>query len=161
MVEKKTGNIRKNVTLRLLSVTTVAAEKTVTLTHPQHVSATLGVPHAMPMHPTILSSVARLPLRYLSTFSTQRYDFRKINSFEHKICVGYYLQLLYETFFILRRSQRYIVIHVYRSSCKLPVIVFAFGKALIFLTYFRKISKYKMSRTSVHWLSVGRTDRQT
>jgi hypothetical protein len=44
---------------------------------------------------------------------------------EHKMFV-FYLQCLSKTFLILRRIQRYIVINLKTSSCKVPVILFVF-----------------------------------
>jgi hypothetical protein len=71
-----------------------------------------------------------------------------------------------ETFLILRRTRRDIIVHVHRLSCKVPVIVVRFERNLIFTTQFRKILKYQMSEKSVHWESSfsmrtdGRTGRQ-
>ena len=48
------------------------------------------------------------------------------------------IQLLSETFFILRRIQRDIIKNVYRSSCKVPVIVVTFYETWILWAIFRK-----------------------
>jgi hypothetical protein len=51
---------------------------------------------------------------------------------ELKMCFDFLLQLLSETFIIVRRSQRDII-NVYRSSCKLPVAFSRFLSKLSFL----------------------------
>jgi hypothetical protein len=70
----------------------------------------------------ILSSVAYLALPYFFTLSHKRHDFReKILNIK---CVFWCsLQRLSETFIILRRIQRDIIINVHRSSRKVPVIL--------------------------------------
>ena len=45
---------------------------------------------------------------------------------EHEVCVLIFSTTLYETFLIIRRIQRDIVISVHRSSCKLPFILVIF-----------------------------------
>ena len=62
----------------------------------------------------ILSSVACPTLRYLSTLSHKRHDFRK-NVTKHKMCVLIFSTNLSETFLILRRIQRYTVTNVHIS----------------------------------------------
>jgi hypothetical protein len=72
----------------------------------------------------ILSSVACPALQYISTLSHKRYDFRKKKKFiEQKISVLIPLHILSETFLIIIRTERDTTINVYRSSCKVPVIV--------------------------------------
>jgi len=64
----------------------------------------------------ILSSVACPAIPYFSTLSHKRHDFRKI-LIEHKMCVLIFSEISSETFVILRRIQRDIIIKVHRSSC--------------------------------------------
>ena len=74
------------------------------------------------------------------------------------------LQILYETFLILRIIQRDIIVNVHRSSYKVPLFMLDFNKTWIFLTDFRKIRKYKLLR-KIHPIgfelfhAVGRTDK--
>ena len=59
----------------------------------------------------------------------KRQDFRKKKKVaEHKMCLWRFsIQILYETFLILRRIQRDIIINVQRSSCRVPVILIRFS----------------------------------
>jgi hypothetical protein len=84
-------------------------------------SVTLVVLHAKRMDRIILLCVACLALPYFSTLSLKWYDFPK-KVIEHKMCVRFSLQLLFEIFFILRGIQRVIIINVHRFSCKVAVI---------------------------------------
>jgi hypothetical protein len=45
---------------------------------------------------------------------------------EHNICVYIFSTTLSQTFLILRRIQRDIIITVHRSSCKVPFIIVEF-----------------------------------
>jgi hypothetical protein len=56
---------------------------------------------------------------------------------------------LSETFLSLKRIQRDMIINVYRSSCKVPVILVRLYRNLIFWI-FRKILKYQNSWKSTH-----------
>jgi hypothetical protein len=79
-------------------------------------------------------------------------------------CVFWFsLQLLSETFLILKRIQWNIVINVHRSSCKVPLLLSDFNETWIFSTVFRDILKYQISWKSVQWQpsSSMRTDTQT
>jgi len=59
------------------------------------------------------------------------------------------LQLLFQTFLILRRTERDAITEVHRSSYKVPVILVAFNETLIFSTDFRNVRKYQISWKSV------------
>jgi hypothetical protein len=57
-------------------------------------------------------------------------------------CVFWFsLQLLSETFLILRRIQRDMIIKAHRSSCKVPIVLSDFNETWMFSTDCRKILK--------------------
>ena len=63
-----------------------------------------------------------LALPYFSTLSqTARFSVKKL--LDIKCIFWFSLQILSETFFILRRTQRDIVTNIHTSPCKVPVIV--------------------------------------
>ena len=73
----------------------------------------------------LLSSVACPALQYFFTLSHKWHDFRN-QGIEHKMCVRFYIALWSETFLIIKRAERDTVKIVYRSSCRLPVILVRF-----------------------------------
>jgi hypothetical protein len=66
--------------------------------------ASLVIQHAKRMRRIVLSFVACPAVPYFSTLPHKRYDFWK-KVIEHKLGVGFSLQVLSETFLILRRSE--------------------------------------------------------
>jgi hypothetical protein len=72
------------------------------------------------------------------------------------------LQLLSDTFLVLRRIQRDITINVHRSLCKVPLLLSDFNETWIFSADFRKTLTYQISRKSVQWKQsfYTRTDGQ-
>jgi len=77
---------------------------------------------------------AGMDLPFFSTLSHKRHDFTKKVT-EHKIS-SFSLQLLSETFFILRGIQRDIITNVQTLSRKLHVILFRFQSNVNFLDFF-------------------------
>jgi hypothetical protein len=65
--------------------------------------------------------------------------------------IWFSLQLLSDTFFILRKTERDVIIPVHTFTCRVAVILVRFNDNCILSTYFRKILKYQISRKSVHW----------
>ena len=83
---------------------------------------------------TIFPSVASLAFPYFSTLSHKRHNlWKKINL---KCLFLFSLQILSETFLILRRIRRAIITNVHRYSHKVPVTLVRFEWNLNFLNRF-------------------------
>jgi hypothetical protein len=94
------------------------------VTYAECVSVALIIQQAKCMHCTILSSVACLALPYFSTLShNDPWEKELLNI---KSVFWFSLQLLPETFLILRRMKWNIIKNVHRSSHKVPVILLRF-----------------------------------
>jgi hypothetical protein len=101
--------------MKRLRVTIVAVEKQLSIKCYECVSVALLIQHEKRMRRIILSSVACLPLQNFHTFYHKRHDFRK-RVIEHEMCFDFLYNILSETFLILRRIQRDVIINVHRSS---------------------------------------------
>ena len=81
-----------------------------------------------------------------------------------KLLFWFSLELLSETFFILRRNGRDMIITLCWSSYKVPLFMSHINETWIFSTDFRKVLNYKISWKYVQWeqsCSVGWTEEQT
>ena len=93
----------------------------------------------MSMYHVILSSLAFLALQYFSTLSQTTQFWKKVS--ECEMCVLIYLQLLCETSLILRRTERDMIINVY----KYLLFCSDFNESYVFLADFLKILKHQIS----------------
>ena len=113
----------------------------------------------------VMSSVACPSVPYFSTLSPKRHDLNKIYIyiffFYMKCLFWFSLQLSSETFLILRRTKRGIIIRVHKPVCKVFALMSDFNKTGIFSTDFRKILKYQHPSSSSRLVPRGRADRQT
>ena len=96
--------------------------KAVSFTHSECVFVALGIQHVK----RVLRIVIRgLPgstvIFFFFKFSHKPCDFRE-TLLKTKCMLCFSLQLLSETFLILRRTERDMIMNVYRSACKVPVI---------------------------------------
>ena len=111
----------------------------------------------------ILPSVAWPALKYFCHIISQTARFFE-KKYWTKILSRVSLQLLSETFFMLRRTGREMIKCVYWSYIKYPLFLSDVSETWISSTNFRKTLKYQISWKSVQWkpsCSVrtgGRTD---
>jgi hypothetical protein len=154
LLKNKRGNVRINVTLRCVRVTTVAVEKQLIfnirwstcgvtqilwvcvwililviqqvnrISSAQHHAVMWGLsaPTVFSLRSITLSCGVCLPLLYFSALSYNQHDFQKKIT-EYKIVFWFSLQLLSETFLILKRIRRDIVTQVQKYSYKVTVIL--------------------------------------
>ena len=94
--------------------------------HDTHLASCLLTSCRYSLNTNCLSSVACPALQYFSTLSLKRHDFREKKLLKKKCMFWFSVQLLFETFLILRWIQRNTIINLYRSSCKGPVMLVRF-----------------------------------
>jgi len=100
---------------------------------------------------SILSPVACPALQYFSTFSHKRHDLRRGGGGGSFVKCRFSLQLLSETFLVLRRIERDVIKNEYWSLRKYPLFLSDFNEFWVFSKYFRKVFKDQISRKSVQW----------
>jgi len=86
----------------------------------------------------ILSSVACPALPYFFHIISQTARFSAGRDYWTQNVFWFSLQLLSETFLILRRNGRDIITNAHRPSCKIPVVIVRFSWNLNFLNRFSK-----------------------
>jgi len=88
--------------------------------------------------------------------------FEKKNLLNTKCVFWFSLQLLSETFLIIRRNERDMIVNVYRSACKVPVILVRLLWNFNFLDRFsKKSSNIKFHENPSSGSQVALWDRQT
>jgi hypothetical protein len=140
-----------DLTWKQIRATTVATEKLQAL-HILNVFVNLIIQHAKHMRSIILSSVACLAPPYCPTLSHKQCNF--LNKVTINCVFWSSLQLLSETYLILRRIQR-DVINVHRHSCKVSVILVRFKWNFNFVHRFSIntwVSKLHMNTSNRIWV---------
>jgi hypothetical protein len=82
--------------------------------------------HAMRMLHVVICDLSDSIVLYFSTFSQTMALFGGVEIIEHKICFDFSLELSSDIFFIKRRIKMDIIINLYTSSRKVPVILVRF-----------------------------------
>jgi len=104
----------------------VDCAKARSITYSECMSVSLFIQHAEHMLCVILSSMACLALPYFSKLSHNFLILCK-KVIEHKMYVLFFsLQILLETFLVLRKIQWDTTINVCRFSCKIPINLIRF-----------------------------------
>jgi hypothetical protein len=119
-------------------------EKAMGITYLECVSVVLVIYRENRTRLLLFSYLACPAVPCFSTLPHKQQDFRK-KTFEYEVCVLTFFKILSETFIILRRLQRDIVINIYTSSCKVPIIFARFNRTWLFPTNCLKLVKHKMS----------------
>jgi len=134
----KRGNVRINY-IEARSRNHCCRVKAISVTYSECVSVVLVIQDAKRMRRIVLSTVTSLALLYFSTQSLKLHDFRKKKKVTgHKFVFWFSLQILSETFLIIRRIERDIIINVHGSSWNVPVIFVRFKWNWYFLDRFSK-----------------------
>jgi hypothetical protein len=110
------------VTLRRVRAIIFAAEKQWEFIHYEWVFVT----EVLSVKCAILSTVASRALLYFPILSHKRQGFLEKKIIEHKCLIWFSLQLVSETFIILRRTEQDMIKKVFFSSFKIPVILVQF-----------------------------------
>ena len=175
ITHEQEGQWRYDVQLRSFRPTVVAVEKRLVLRIVSLcvcVCVAVGIQHAMLMRHFVICGlpvfapfchVACPSLQYFPTLSHKRYDFRKKKLLNTKCVFWFPLQLLSETFLILRRNERHTIKSFSGLHVKYPLILSYFKEtSFFFSTGFRKILKHRISWKFVQWEpSCGLTDEWT
>ena len=106
----KTGNVGINVAFRRVLVTTVAVKKAVSTKYYEGIFCSLRYPTRKAHAPCYIFICGLSGSTTFSQLCRKLHDLRE-KVIEHKMCFDFFLQRLSETFLILRRNARDIIIN--------------------------------------------------
>ena len=112
----------------------------------------LGIQHAIHVRHIVICGLSGW-----TDFSTLSH--KKI--IQLKMCFHFPLQILSETFFLLRRTERNVWKMCISLHVKCPFFFSDCNETLIFSTDFPKIFSYQIPRKSVQWPQMFHAERQT
>ena len=111
----------------------------------------LGIQHATRMSHIVICGLPRSTI-FFPHYLINGTIFGK-KSLNTKCVFWFSLQLLSETFLIVRRTERYVIKNVYRSACKVPVIVIQHA------TRMRHVAICILSRSTIFFHIISQTAR--
>jgi len=121
--------------MRRVRATIVVVEMQNCITYSECVFVASGIQHDNAHAPYYIAICGLTVSTIFSTLSHKRHYFwwweggggeRGRDVIEHKMCVLIFSTILYEIFPILRKTERDIIKNVYRSPCKVPIILVIF-----------------------------------
>jgi hypothetical protein len=123
--------------------------KTISITHSECESVILVIQHVKRKHHIVICGLSgSTTFFHIISFNGTMCGKMLMNL----TCVFLFsLQLLSETFLIVRRILQDIIINIHMSSRKVLAMPVRFKWTLIFLTDFQKILKYQISGKSTQW----------
>jgi hypothetical protein len=132
-------------------------EKGISITHTECVYVALGIQHAMRVSHIVIRCLSGPTIFFDVTSQTTQFSKNKLLNYN---AFSLSLQRLSETFLILRRTERDMIINAY---AKYTLFLSDLSENRIFSTDFPKIFKNQITRKSVHRVPSCsmRTDRQT
>jgi hypothetical protein len=133
--------------------------KGISITHSECVSIALGIQHAMRVRHIVICCLSAPTIFFDVTSQTTQFSKNKLLNIQ---CILFSLQRLSETFLILRRTERDMIINAY-ACAKYSLFLSDLNENRIFSTDFRKIIKYQFTRKYFHREPSYsmRTDRRT
>jgi len=149
-----------NVTVRRICVTLEGKKYYILWVY---VSVNLGIRHAESLRHITICGLSGSTI-FFTHYLTNGTIFEEKKLLDMKSVFLFYVQNLSETFLILRRIQWNHIINVLGLHVKYSLFLSDFNETWIFLTNFKKILKYQISRKSVEWQPSyfhddGQTDR--
>jgi hypothetical protein len=156
-----TGNNVRNVTSRYVRPTIVAVEKQWVLHNLYVPFVALGIQHELRMCHIVICGLPRSTKFF--HISPKRNDLKKKKLLSMKCLFRVSLQILSETFFNLKSTERDMVTNYICVHEKYPFFLSDFNETWLLSTDFRKILKYHLSEKYVQWEPSfsTRTDGQT